>query len=152
MRFSFRFQPLLNWKKNLEELSQLQLAGKLEELKRQEDEIRRIRLEGTEAGRRMAEELAKGMEAGVYLLYREFGEDRRNDLQQREGEKDVTLREIDAAREELAGLMKETRVFEKLKEKDERKFANEMEKTDQKKIDEMVVMRRPLSTRPGNNR
>jgi flagellar export protein FliJ len=59
------------------------------------------------------------------------------------------LKEIDAVREELIGFMKETRMFEKLKEKDERKFMERLEKADQKKIDEMVVMRPRVSARPG---
>jgi flagellar export protein FliJ len=147
MRFSFRFQPLLNWKKNLEELSHLHLAGKMEELKKQEKEIGGIRLQRIESDRRLAEELMKGMEAGTFLLYREFGEDRLNDLLRKEGEKDLTLRETDAVREELIGFMKETKMLEKLKEKDLRNFTDQMERTDQKKIDEMVVMRPSVNSR-----
>jgi flagellar export protein FliJ len=146
MRFSFRFQPLLDWKKNLEELSQLQLAGKMEELRGEEEEIGRIRLQRMEIGRKLSEELIKGIEAGAYLLYRESGEDRLLDLLRKEGEKEATLREIESVREELIGFMKETKMLEKLKEKDLRDFAVQMEKTDQKKIDEMVVMRHSLNS------
>ena len=145
MRFSYRFQTLLNWKKNLEELSQMQLAGKMEELKKQEEEIERIRRQRTDSDRRLAEELTKGMETGAYLLHKEFGEDRLNDLLRKEGEKRLTLREIEEVREELIGFMRETKILDRVKEKDLRKFTDQMEKSDQKKIDEMVVMRRSLS-------
>jgi flagellar export protein FliJ len=145
MRFSYRFQTLLNWKKRLEELSQMQLAGKMEELKKQEEEIERIRRLRTDSDRRLAEELTKGIETGVYLLHKEFGEDRFNDLLRKEGEKRLTLREIEEVREELIGFMRETKILDRVKEKDLRKFTDQMEKSDQKKIDEMVVMRRSLS-------
>jgi len=145
MRFSYRFQTLLNWKKNLEELSQMQLAGKMEELKKQEEEIERIKGLRTDSDRRLTEESTKGMEAGAYLLYKEFGEDRLNDLLRKEGEKKSTLTEIEEVREELIGFMRETKILDRVKEKDLRKFTDEMEKSDQKKIDEMVVMRRSSS-------
>ena len=145
MRFSYRFQTLLNWKKNLEELSQMQLAGKMEELKKQEEEIERIKGLRTDSDRRLTEESTKGMEAGAYLLYKEFGEDRLNDLLRKEREKKSTLTEIEEVREELIGFMRETKILDRVKEKDLRKFTDEMEKSDQKKIDEMVVMRRSSS-------
>jgi flagellar protein FliJ len=145
MRFSYRFQTLLNWKKNLEELSQMQLAGKMEELKKQEEEIERIKRLRTDSDRRLTEESTRGMEAGAYLLYKEFGEDRLNDLLRKEREKKSTLTEIEEVREELIGFMRETKILDRVKEKDLRKFTDQMEKSDQKKIDEMVVMRRSSS-------
>lgn len=123
----------------------MQLAGKMEELKKQEEEIERIKRLRTDSDRRLTEESTKGMEAGAYLLYKEFGEDRLNDLLRKEGEKKSTLTEIEEVREELIGFMRETKILDRVKEKDLRKFTDEMEKSDQKKIDEIVVMRRSSS-------
>jgi len=151
MRFSFRFQALLNWKKDLEELSQMRLAGKTEELKRQEEEIERINCQRRESDRRLTEELVKGLKTGAYLLYKEFAEDRLKALSQKEGEKELILREIEEAREELIRFMKETKILERLKEKDVREFNTQADKSDQKRIDEMAVMRRSLD-RPSFSR
>ena len=144
MRFSFRFQILLNWRKNLEELSQMRLAGAVEELKRQEEEIERIGRQRMESDRRLTEEMVKGMKTGAYLLHKEFAEDRLNARLQKEGEKKLTLREIEEAREELIRFMKETKILERVKERDLREFNNQADKSDQKKIDEMAVMRGSL--------
>ncbi len=130
----------------------MQLAGKMEELKTQEEEIEKIIRQRIDSDRRLTEELTKGVETGAYLLHKEVEEDRLHDVLRREGEKEVTLREIEAVREELIGFMKETKILDRLKEKDSKEFTAEMEKLDQKKIDEMVVMRRPLTSRTGNER
>lgn len=42
MQFSFRMQTLLNWKRNLEELSQMRLAEKIRQLKAQEEKIQQL--------------------------------------------------------------------------------------------------------------
>jgi len=42
MRFSFPLQTLLNWKRNLEEFSQMRLAAKITRLKNQDEEIQEL--------------------------------------------------------------------------------------------------------------
>ena len=42
MQFSFRLQTFLNWKRNLEESSQMRLAEKIKQLRIQEEEIQQL--------------------------------------------------------------------------------------------------------------
>ena len=42
MRFVYKLQALLNWKKNLEELAQMRLADKIMYFKTQEEEIQNL--------------------------------------------------------------------------------------------------------------
>ena len=52
-----------------------------------------------------------------------------------------TRREIEAEQKVLIQLMKERKMFERLKEKQWKRFQSRMEKLDQKNNDEMVITR-----------
>jgi flagellar FliJ protein len=144
--FRFPWQTVLNWKRNLEELSQARLAVKAGQLRTQEEEIQAL------SGRRIAAEdevnakARQGIRADEYALYKDFAEIARQDLLQRDGRKKITLREMDEEREVLIRLTKEKKILEKLKEKKMKILLREMEKTDQKDNDERVTLRyRPRS-------
>jgi flagellar FliJ protein len=143
MRFSFRLQSLLNWKRSLEESSQMRLAEKIKQLKIQEEEIRLLIEQRSEKDRELNEKMRSPVNVGEYLTYKEFGEDSYYDLLGREEQKERKKGEIEGERKNLVGLMKERKVLERIKEKRLRKFIYQMEKLDQKDVDEMVVRRVP---------
>jgi len=80
-----------------------------------------------------------GIQIGEYLIYKRFGEDSYQELVQQEGKKQHRLREVARERALLTGLMRERKILEKLKEKEFKKFLYQMEKLDQKAMDEMVI-------------
>ncbi len=139
MRFSFRLESILSWKRNLEESSQMRLAEKMKQLKMQEEEIQILLSERFENDRRLLEKMEKGVEVGAVLVHKEFAEDRYHDLLIRVSKKKETSNEIEAERERLIGLMKERKMLERLKEKRLKKCAYQMEKLDQKANDEAVI-------------
>jgi flagellar protein FliJ len=139
--FRFPWQTLLNWKRNLEELSQTRLAVKAGQLRAQEEEIQDL------IGRRSAAEdeanakTRQGIRADEYTMYKEFAETARQDLLRRDARKKITLREMDEEREVLLRLTREKKILEKLKEKKFKDFIREVEKTEQKNNDERVTLR-----------
>ncbi len=139
--FRFPWQTLLNWKQNLEELSQMKLAAKAGAVRAQEEEIRSL------AGRRRAiaaEIEAKARQvirADEYALYQEFAEISGQELVQRKTRKEVAVREMNEAREVLLRLTKEKKILEKLKEKKLKDFVRETQKSEQKTDDERVTLR-----------
>jgi flagellar FliJ protein len=146
MRFPFSLQPLLDWKRNLEEVAQIRLAAKTTLLKAQEEEIERLTLSRLAREEELRKKISRGIPAPEYVLYKRFAEESLAELRIRENQKRETLREIEKDREKLVQLSKEKKILERLKEKKRKAFLYEAEKNEQKKNDEMVIIRRrPLT-------
>jgi flagellar FliJ protein len=151
MRFPFSLQPLLDWKRNLEEVAQIRLTGKITLLKGQEKEIERLTLKRLAYEEELRNKISQGIMGREYVLYKQFAEESRADLNIKERKKKETVQEIERDREKLIQLSKEKKVLERLKEKKQKSFLYQMEKGEQKKNDEMVITRyRPLSQRKGD--
>ena len=146
MRFTFPFETLLNMKKNLEELSQMRLAKKMNQLREQEEAIQRVMEEIVSNDRALKEKSEQGMKASEYLVYKIYQEDRARDLLLKRAAMRQTKKEIEAEQKTLIQLMKERKMFERLKEKQWKKFQSQMERLDQKNSDEMVITRYRPST------
>jgi flagellar FliJ protein len=139
VKFSFGLQSLLNWKKNLEESSQMRLAEKIRQLRAQEEEIQRLIQQRLENEEKLHEKMRGGIQAGEYLIYKQFGEDSFQDLSQKEAKKQHRMREIASEREVLTGFMRERKMLEKLREKRSKTFIYQVEKLEQKDSDERVI-------------
>jgi flagellar FliJ protein len=141
MRFHFPLQTLLNWKRSLEEHSQMKLAEMAARLRAQEEEIEKLTLKRLRYEQKLKEKFQGGIQAGEYTLYRQFGEDSRRELFSQEERRRKILREMERERETLVSLTKEKKILEKLKEKQFRKFKYEAEKADQKTVDEITILK-----------
>jgi flagellar protein FliJ len=141
MRFSFPFETLLNMKKNLEELSQMRLAKKMNQLREQEQAIQRVLEEILSGEQVLREKIGQGMKASEYVVYKVYEEDLTRELQLKKEAKKEMKKEIEAEQKILIQLMKERKMFERLKEKQWKRFQSQVEKLDQKNSDEMVITR-----------
>ena len=141
MRFTFTLQALLNWKRSLEEYSQLKLAEMAARLKAQEGEIEKLALKRLGYEQKLGEKAGEGILAGEFSLYRQFGEESRKELLSRGERKRAILQEMDREREKLLALTKEKKILERLKEKQFQKFMHEAERAAQKTIDEITILK-----------
>jgi flagellar FliJ protein len=141
MRFVFPFETLLNMKKNLEELSQMRLAKKMNQLREQEEAIQRVIEEILSSEQALKEKMGQGMKASEYVVYKVYEEDLTQGLQFKKEAMKQTKKEIEAEQKILIQLMKERKMFERLKEKQWKRFQSRVEKLDQKNSDEMVISR-----------
>lgn len=141
MRFVFKLQALLNWKKNLEELSQMRLADKLKYLQTQEEEIQNLRNQRSAYAEEMNERSLRGLKAGEYLTYQQYFEESYKDLILKEEKKKHTIREIEMEREKLIAFTKQRKILEKLKEKKLERFMYQAEREEQIKNDERAIRR-----------
>jgi flagellar FliJ protein len=141
MRFTFPFETLLNMKKNLEELSQMRLAKKMNQLREQDEAIQRVMEEIMARDRVLKGKSEQGMKASEYLVYKIYQEDCARDLQLKRAARRQTKKEIEAEQKILIQLMKERKMFERLKEKQWKKFQSQVERLDLKNSDEMVITR-----------
>jgi len=141
MGFVFKLQGLLNWKKNLEELSQMRLAEKLKQLQAEEEEIQRLINQRSAYQQELREKSVHGLNAAEYLTYQHYFERSLKDLLFREEKKKIALREIEVEREKLIAFTKQRKILEKLKEKRLKKFMYQLEQEDRTKSDERVISR-----------
>jgi flagellar FliJ protein len=141
MRFVFKLQALLNWKKNLEELSQMRLADRLKYLQTQEEEIQNLRNQRSAYAEEMNERSLRGLKAGEYLTYQQYFEESYKDLILKEEKKKHTIREIEMEREKLIAFTKQRKILEKLKEKKLERFMYQAEREEQIKNDERAIRR-----------
>jgi flagellar FliJ protein len=143
MRFVFKLQGLLNWKKNLEELSQIRLAEKLKQLRAEEQEIQRLINQRSAYQQELKEKIVQGLEAAEYLTYQHYFERILKDLLFREEKKKITLCEIDVERGKLIAFTKQRKILEKLKDKRLKKFMYQLEREDRTRNDERAISRCP---------
>jgi flagellar FliJ protein len=141
MRFVFKLQALLNWKKNLEELAQMRLAEKIKVLQTQEEEIQNLRNQRSAYAEEINERSLQGLKAGEYLTYQQYFEESYKDLILKEEKKRLTIQEIEKEREKLISFTKQRKILEKLREKRLKKFIYQAEQEDQIKNDERTIRR-----------
>ena len=123
----------------------MRLAEKIKQLKIEEEEIQRLVRTRTAKERELNEKMRGLIAVGEYLIYKEFGENSYNDLLEKKGLKGRTETEIQGEREHLIGLIKERKILEKIRERRFKKFISQMEKLDQKNMDERVLQQRGKS-------
>jgi flagellar protein FliJ len=144
MRFPFSLQPLLDWKRNLEEVAQIRLTGKMTLLRTQEEEIEKLTLKRLAYEEELGKKISRGISATEYVMYKKFTEESHADLKIREHKKKETVQEIERDREKLIQVSKEKKILERLKEKKQKSFLYQMEKGEQKRNDEMIITRHRL--------
>jgi flagellar FliJ protein len=147
MGFSFPLQTLLNWKRNLEEFSQIRLAEKIARLKNQEEEIKKLTRKRISYDEELKEKSLPGIRADEYSFYKEFAEESWRDLLNKESKKKDSIKEVEVERERMIFLSKEKKILEKLKEKKLKNLLAQWEKLEQKGNDELVTMKYHLRSK-----
>lgn len=139
MKFLFRLESVLNWKRSLEDHSQVRLAQKREKLRGQEEDIQSLMRHRFEIDRRVNERLKQSLQAGDYLISKQFNEESYDELVKKEHQKKETEKEIDRELEKLKGFMKERKMLEKIREKRFEKYSCQEKKLEQKNMDDRVI-------------
>jgi flagellar FliJ protein len=143
MAFTFRLQALYHWRKNLEELSQLQLAGYLKTLAGQEERMEKLRQTRKAYDGECRQKAGQGAVVSDLLLYLDYFEVSFHKLEVLEQEREKNLKVIETERRKLLDLTRERKILEKVKERQFKKFLVEQEKKERKATDDLVVQRRP---------
>src|SRR4030042_478200 len=142
MRYSFKFETLLNYKKRLEEVAQQVLAQKMTERAEAEQKLNRLRTREEECLFELIEKRTKGIPAAQHLLYINYLNLLAKDIAIQEEVVQSLTRAVEEARQKLIKLSREKKMIEKLKKKDFDAFTQEMIRLEQKENDELVLIRR----------
>lgn len=142
MRYSFKFETLLNYKKRLEEVAQQVLAQKMTERAEAEQKLNRLKTRGEKCLFELIKKRAKGIPAAQHLLYINYLNLLAKDIAIQEEVAQALARAVEEARQKLLKLSREKKMIEKLKKKDFNAFTQEMIRVEQKENDELVLIRR----------
>ena len=141
MAFSFRLQTLLNYRRSLEDLAQIRLFERLRALALQEDRIRE--LTGVREACQQAFRQRTGQPAPVneLVFYLDFQDRSFEALNRLATGKEKIQSEVKRERERLLALTRDRKILEKLKEKQQRLFWQDLDRKERKQMEDLVVQR-----------
>ncbi|MEW6326152.1 MAG: flagellar export protein FliJ [Thermodesulfobacteriota bacterium] len=142
MRYSFKFEALLNYKKRLEEVAQQVLAQKMTELAEAEQKLDQLKTREEECLAELIEKRIKGIPVARHLLYINYLNLLAKDIAMHEEVVQALIRAVEEARQKLLKSSREKKMIEKLKKKDFDAFTQELIRLEQKENDELVLIRR----------
>ncbi len=152
MKYTFKLEPLLNYKKRLEEVAQQALAKKIAELAAARQAMERLQAARQEYLREIMKTRGQGIPAPQYLLYVDYLKTLERKIERQVEEIQGLDQAVAVARQKLLQVSREKKTIEKVRERDFRAFMQEAARLEQKQNDELVILRRqgrnPFTGRP----
>lgn len=141
MGFYFKFQKLLE----IEKLKEEELVKELKLLQKQlqDDEKMLTLLQSvfTMQQGEMEKELRKPQEANVFVLFEVYFAKLRRDMEAQGAKIKESAKKVDLAREKLLVVFKRRKVLEKLRERHEKEYKEQMLRLENKNYDEIATSR-----------
>lgn len=141
MGFYFKFQKLLE----IEKLKEEELVKELRLLQKQlqDDEKLLTLLQSVVAIQQseLEKELRKPQEANVFVLFETYFSKLRRDIDTQRSKIKESAKKVDLAREKLLGVFKRRKVLEKLRERHEKEYKEQMLRLENKHFDEIATSR-----------
>lgn len=141
MAYRYRLETVLNYRRDLEELAQQNLARQLILLDEQKKKLDGLRFERTSMISDFEKQKEQPMPAQLFVSFVESLKSKESDIVSQKRAVDSQQKVVVAAREEVAEKMKQRKVLEKSRERDFQKFLQEELSKDQKDNDEMMILR-----------
>ncbi|MDF1614667.1 flagellar export protein FliJ [Desulfurivibrio dismutans] len=141
MAYQFRFESVLGYRRNLEELARQKMVRAQTQLVRQQERLQQLERELVEAVNSFEERKQKPMVAPFYSMYVEGIERRERDLASQQRAVATQLEVVEQARLELQGKVQQRKVMEKTRERDYGKYLQEERLREQNELDEQMILR-----------
>jgi len=140
MAFRFRYESLLNYKRHLKEMAQVELAKSMEQLQVAQEALRNLTTEYTRTTGALGQGLRSGITAPRLKNYSEY----LSRLKEEIGQKALQVAEweevVEKRRRALLEKDKEWKIMDKLKERDFRKWKADREAKERLNLDEMAIL------------
>ncbi len=146
MLYVFKLEALLNYRKRLEELAQQVLAQKIAALAEAQQQLDRLKMQERQCLFELMKRRTEGIPAAYYVLYTEYLDALARDIERQQMEVVQRNKAVTQARQKLIELSKQTKMIEKIKEKDLAAVRRETARLEQKESDDLAVMRRHRTT------
>jgi flagellar FliJ protein len=142
LKFKFNLQKVLEHRKTLENLAQKVFQEALYDLNVEIEKLNRLEIELRESYFKNQEYIDKGgVQASAWQQVHEFKLGQELKILRQKAVIQQHLQVVEQKRQELLATTKEFKIIEKLKEKKQKDFFDEMNYLEQKQIDEMTIMR-----------
>ena len=141
MAYHFRFESVLHYRRNLEELSRQKLTmaqAQLEKLQSRLDELEELLTQALDA---FEERKRQPILAPLYIMLAEGIERREREVANQHKAIAAQYKVVEQSREELIGRVRNRKVMEKAREKDYDNFLQEERRLAQNELDEQMVLR-----------
>jgi flagellar FliJ protein len=140
--FSFRLDSILNYRNYLEKKAQRNLVNAINEYRGLGREIERLSKKRIEIAGKCSEEGLRGMDVPKYHIYRFFLQKVTDDLERANMSLEKTEEKIKKKKAVLKGESIKKKTLETLKDLQLKKYMLRLETEEQKKLDELVIMKR----------
>lgn len=144
--FSFRLEKVLNYRKSQERKAQMALFHARNEAIAARERIEGLREERIQVVRECGNWKSSGMEASVYHAYGAYVMKLDRDLETAAGDLMQAEETVELRIQTLKERSKARKIMETLKETQLRSYLDDLERAEQKTLDEWAVMGRRLST------
>ena len=141
MAYKFKLEPVLNYRRNLEELAQQKLVSEQQVLKHHRERLARLQTEREQMIADFERRKKEAMPASLFAFHV-------NGIGRKEGEIQVQKnlvasqrQVVERAREDLHEKVKARKVIERARERDYQKYMKEYLRKEQNASDELAVLR-----------
>ncbi len=141
MAYTFRLESVLNYRRNLEEVAQQQLAREQVVLDGYREELVRLEAELVRFVEELEQRKQKAMVAPLYSLYMQAIDRKERDIARQQQVIAAQINAVEQARQALVERVKDRKVMEKARERDQEKYLRGVLQQEQKASDEQMVLR-----------
>lgn len=137
-KFNFRLQPVLNLKIQIEESLKNELGKATRKLEDEKEVLRRIQEEQEECMKQMNSDSSMGVRIEKLREYSAYLSFLKEKIMLQKENINIAQKNVDKYKEQLVKAMQEREILEKLKEKKYQEFLAELNKSEQRLIDEVI--------------
>lgn len=137
-RFTFRLQPVLNIKRQMEDSLKHELGKALQSLENEKKKLNELKEEKKKCMSEVSSGVTGGMTVNKLRTYNTYISFIKQKITKQTEMVKSAQKIADKHREELVQMVKERKMLEKLKEKQYEQFLKEADKNEQKIVDEII--------------
>ncbi len=141
MRFRFRYEALLSYRKYLKEQAEIELAKANEQLRIARQDLEEMLRKYETTNKRLEQKLEKRIYGNRLQDYTNYLLALKSEMEQKASEISEWEKRVDKKRKILLQKNKEWKILDTLKERDYKKWLQEANKKEQKEINEMAIVR-----------
>lgn len=141
MKFKYSLQSILNFKKELEDLTRIHLGEMVAGLNKRSEEVQNQMQKRAIWIVEWQEKSMEGIDGGEYFLGQIFNEFWRSKIKILEQQKSSWAKRVELEKERLRAIRQEREILEKLRAKKLKQFCQELNKMEQKINDELAILK-----------
>lgn len=141
MAYRFRFESVLGYRRNLEEMARQKLTRAQTQLVKQQQHLTGLEQALVEAISAFEERKQKPMPSPYYSLFVEGIERREREVVSQQRAVAAQVEVVEQARTELQEKMQQRKVMEKARERDYEQYLQEERLREQNELDEQMILR-----------